>query len=564
MKQRVTFEDLACIVPDLNILLNCSYLVQAYDGLIDSSKVLILKFKRKENNINKMYYLLIESGIRIHTIEEFSSIRKMPSGIIAKVRKEFKDRRLFPIEQIGTDRCLDLKFSNDKHLIIEFYDKGNFIITDNNYKIEFIVRSYKLGDDEISVNKLYPYDKIKESGLKLENDISLAKGYMIKNRTFSGFPLNEKCIKYDTINEAMQNYFSKLKIKENKVNKKKKLSVNERRNKNLLNQIEKHNKKENNLLKLIDVIQNNIIDIQEIINLIKNNKTDIKIFKKEKYFLYQNNIKIFYNLSAYENINKLYSNKKKITDKKKKALDVFQKKEKVISKKKIELNINRKIQSFEKYWWCLSDEYLILCGKSANDNEELLNNCNKKDILVHGHFDKSPWCVIKNKEEEIPLKIIINAGDFLVQRSRHWNENITNNAYYTNPEFVSKTAPSGEYIGKGSRMVHKKTFLGNSELVMGLGVIFKCGNKFMVNNIDIKNIDFGMVTCGPYNIFKNYLFRYKIKPSGSRKDKGRKKLIKAIISDFLKVKCDKILYEYIKKIPFDEWDKVCIRKFRIK
>ena len=42
--------------------------------------------------------------------------------------------KLHYIKQIGTDRSLDFTFSNEKHLIVEFYDRGNYIITDNDYK----------------------------------------------------------------------------------------------------------------------------------------------------------------------------------------------------------------------------------------------------------------------------------------------------------------------------------------------------------------------------------------------------------------------------------------------
>ena len=45
MKQKVTSEDLACLVPALNSILDGAYLVQIYDGSTESTKTIIMKFK---------------------------------------------------------------------------------------------------------------------------------------------------------------------------------------------------------------------------------------------------------------------------------------------------------------------------------------------------------------------------------------------------------------------------------------------------------------------------------------------------------------------------------------
>ena len=45
-----------------------------------------------------------------------------------------------------------------------------------------------------------------------------------------------------------------------------------------------------------------------------------------------------------------------------------------IEVKKKKLIVNRKIMKFENYWWFISNGFTILCGKSADDNESLLNN----------------------------------------------------------------------------------------------------------------------------------------------------------------------------------------------
>ena len=117
-------------------------------------------------------------------------------------------------------------------------------------------------------------------------------------------------------------------------------------------------------------------------------------------------------------------------------------------------------------------------------------------------------------------------------------------------------------MSKGSRMVHEKNFLSNADLIMSICIIFSVDNKFIGSpNYDDK-INYAMVMCCPYNVSTDFLFKVKVKPNATKKDKGRKKLIETIISKFLKLKTkNNKLKDYIKAIPYDEWDKVCIRTF---
>ena len=579
MKQKLTSEDVSCLVPALNKILDGSYLVQVYDGAMDDTKTIIMKFRNKIDGITKIYYLLIESGIRVHTIDEFSSIRTMPSGCVGKFRKEFRDKRLFPIRQFGTDRSLDFLFSNEKHFIVELYDKGNLIITDKDYKIIYIARPYEIKDLKIDINIIYPIDIISK-GPDLKRDINEAKGYIVEKSNFSGFPIDSKNVEeFDDINIAMKKYFNTIyKKKENK--KKVKKEKKDNRKFNVQGQIDKLTLNENKALTQAINIESNVELVQNIIDLIQSSiKNKIPFNKIEENVKLQfkdfNEIKIDhtglvidgitldYNISAYNNVSKIFSEKKKYHQKKVRASEIAQNMTQVDNKndKKEKLIVNRKILKFENYWWFIYNGFTILCGKSADDNETLLNNIEPNDILVHGHFDKSPWGVIKNPNKlEIPIKLINYAGEFLVQRSWSWTENYTNNSYYTFPDKISKSAPSGEFMGKGSRMVHEKNFLANTNLEMGIGVLFKCGNEFKGSPND--TIDFGMVMCAPYMTMIDFDFKIKIRPSGKKTDKGRKKLIQSIISKIQKMKTrNNKAKEYISAIPYEEWDKVCIRTF---
>lgn len=580
MKQKLTSEDISYLVPSLNKILDGCYLTQIYDGSTDGTRIVVMKFRYKSETEVKFYHLLIESGIRMHTIENFESIRPAPSGLVSKLRKEFRDKRIWPIEQIGTDRIVDFKFSNSSHLIIELYDKGNFIVTDENYIISYIIRSYEYNGSKLDVKSKYPIDEIWKNSSKSIIDYSSGKGYIIPNNNFSGSQLEGKNVQeFEDFNSALMNYF-KTEIKKKEKPKSKKTERNKNKKGNIESQIEKLTKNEDKQLNLAENFIEKIDFYQEIINLINsylesklknfieiteiiNDMYDIDVVLDHQK-LKIDGYEIDYKISAYNNVSKIFSQKKVYSEKKERATKLFHDTKFVQDEPvKDKLIVNRKTHKFEDYWWFIIDDFKILCGKSADDNEKILNNCEKDDVLVHGHFDKSPWAIVKNpNKKEVPIKVLSYTGNFLVHRSWSWIENITNNSYYTYPDKVSKSAPSGEYMGKGSRMVHEKNLLSCADMIASVCILFSVGDTFTgTPNFD-DDINYAMVMCCPFNVTTDFIFKTKVKPNGTKKDKGRKKLIETIISKFLKLKIkNNKLKDYIRAIPYDEWDKVCIRTF---
>jgi predicted ribosome quality control (RQC) complex YloA/Tae2 family protein len=73
-----------------------------------------------------------------------------PSGFTMKLRKHLNNKRLESITQLGADRVVDFQFGTESftyHLLLELYDKGNIILTDQYYNILSLVRPYVLGED---------------------------------------------------------------------------------------------------------------------------------------------------------------------------------------------------------------------------------------------------------------------------------------------------------------------------------------------------------------------------------------------------------------------------------
>jgi predicted ribosome quality control (RQC) complex YloA/Tae2 family protein len=68
---------------------------------------------------------------------------------VSRLRKFLKSRRLTSIAQIGTDRIIDLSFSDGTfHLFLEFFAGGNIILTDRELTILSVFRQVSAGEGE--------------------------------------------------------------------------------------------------------------------------------------------------------------------------------------------------------------------------------------------------------------------------------------------------------------------------------------------------------------------------------------------------------------------------------
>jgi predicted ribosome quality control (RQC) complex YloA/Tae2 family protein len=100
---------------------------------------------------NSKQFLLLESGIRFHTISNFTSEAKTPTPFCMKLRKHLRGLRFEQIQQIGTDRVILIQcgVGHYKHtIILELYAKGNLIVTDHSYVVIALLRSHAYNSTE--------------------------------------------------------------------------------------------------------------------------------------------------------------------------------------------------------------------------------------------------------------------------------------------------------------------------------------------------------------------------------------------------------------------------------
>jgi len=192
-------------------------------------------------------------------------------------------------------------------------------------------------------------------------------------------------------------------------------------------------------------------------------------------------IPIRYDVNPYKAISIIYEDLKKLKNgverMKQKLSEIDNKLNNIyISEYPTKIFINKEIfwskKWYEKYIWSISTNgLLIVGGKDANSNEVIVKKYLESDDLVfHADIHGSPFVLLKNgingKEEDIRDAAVITAS-----YSKAWKYGIgAINVYYVAKEQISKKAPSGEYLKKGSFMIYgNKIFVKNAVLELYIG-----------------------------------------------------------------------------------------------
>ena len=204
-----------------------------------------------------------------------------------------------------------------------------------------------------------------------------------------------------------------------------------------------------------------------------------------------------------------YFEKSKLARKKviglKKAITITEKiaEKKIVTKKK-EI---RKIKWFERFrWFFTSDGLLVVGGKTAQQNEEIVKKyMDKKDIYFHAEVYGAPHCVVKISESKlstVPEESMKEAAQFASTFSKAFETGqSTADAYSVKPDQVSKRAPSGTSLGTGAFMIYgernwfKKTTLSCAIGYLQKEKILMCGPLSAVKKkgIRVYELKFGTI-----------------------------------------------------------------------
>lgn len=149
------------------------------------------------------------------------------------------------------------------------------------------------------------------------------------------------------------------------------------------------------------------------------------------------------------------------------------------SKQLLKENISRKKKWYEGFrWFFSSDNLLVIGGKDAISNEQIVKNRMKKnDIYFHAEVFGAPHCIIiapenlKGKDFTPPESSMNETAIFACTFSKAWEESRPQaDAYSVKPEQVSKSAKSGESMGTGAFMIYgERNWFKKTPLACSIG-----------------------------------------------------------------------------------------------
>lgn len=197
----------------------------------------------------------------------------------------------------------------------------------------------------------------------------------------------------------------------------------------------------------------------------------------------------------------------------------------------------RKKNWYERYrWFYTTDGFLVIGGRDAASNSAVVRkHLDKNDKIFHGDIFGSPFFIIKDAQNA-PDTSMNEVAHATVCFSRAWREGMYGvSAFWVNPDQVKKSAPSGEFLPKGSFTIEgQRNFIKSGNLKLAVGII--------------PQEDGYALTCGPpETIKKNSICYAIIEPQGIEMVDAAKKI---------KIEFSKIHEEITKKISIDEFVRV--------
>jgi predicted ribosome quality control (RQC) complex YloA/Tae2 family protein len=192
-----------------------------------------------------------------------------------------------------------------------------------------------------------------------------------------------------------------------------------------------------------------------------------------------------------------------------------------IALQKIQLpqrRVRKELKWFEKLRWFLSsDGLLIIAGRDAGTNELVVKRyLEAHDLYLHSDIHGAPSVVIKNTKNEIPESSIHEAGIFAASFSSAWAKGFGSlDVYWVNPEQVSKTPQSGEFVARGAFIIRgTRNYLRGIPLKIAVGIVDYEGKRIMA---------------GPVEALAKYTDNYVVlKPGFRKKEEISREILKKI------------------------------------
>ncbi|MFC3476924.1 ribosome rescue protein RqcH [Halobacterium litoreum] len=157
--------------------------------------------------------------------------------------------------------------------------------------------------------------------------------------------------------------------------------------------------------------------------------------------------------------------------------------------------IRKQEQWYERFrWFRTSEGFLVLGGRNADQNEELVKNyMDRYDRFFHSQAHGGPITVLKtsapsepSNDIEVPEASKRQAAQFAVCCSSVWKDGRgAGDAYMVSPDQVSKTPESGEYLEKGGFAVRgDRTYFRDLPAEWAVGIACEPHTRVLGGPID--------------------------------------------------------------------------------
>lgn len=221
--------------------------------------------------------------------------------------------------------------------------------------------------------------------------------------------------------------------------------------------------------------------------------------------------------------------------------DMEAKKEKAMSNIMVpQKRVKKNLKWYEKLrWFVSSDGTLVVCGRDAGSNEAVVKKyLDKNDVYLHADIHGAPSVVAKISSDKLNDNLLKELGVFAASFSSAWSRNYgSQDVYWVEPDQVSKTPVSGEFVPKGAFIIRgKRNYIRGAKLEISIGLVEYDG--------DIR------VMAGPQDALKVHSDNYvTIKPGYTKKEKMAKEILSRINKD------DKIsLDDIVRVLPSGKCD----------
>ena len=179
--------------------------------------------------------------------------------------------------------------------------------------------------------------------------------------------------------------------------------------------------------------------------------------------------KIFVHEGIEQNAGRYYDVVKKFRKKKEGALKAMKTSLPKKKEEKREFSPMKKLWYHRFRWFVTSDGVVVLGGRDASQNEELVKKyMGGQDMFVHADVHGASVVIVKGKTERMD-----EVAQFAASYSGSWKSgHFSADVYSALPNQVSKTPESGEFVSRGSFIVRgERTYYRNVPLAVGIGLM---------------------------------------------------------------------------------------------